>query len=137
MSRKKALDPSKRYLHIEPKGVAFDFEAPDDFWPQLISRQNMSDEVARVAKGGGWLMVKMHMTADPAHWEMHPAGDELLIVLSGELHVNLEMPEGLEVVEATAGTICKVPRGVWHRAHVVEPAELIAMTYGEGTQHRP
>ena len=35
------------------------------------------------------------------------------------------------------GTACVVPRGTWHRQIVHQPAELLAITYGKGTQHRP
>jgi len=32
---------------------------------------------------------------------------------------------------------CIVPRGQWHRAVVHEPSELLHVTRGAGTRHRP
>ncbi len=137
MSREPGLDLSSNYLHIESGGVAVPIAVTPTFWSELISRENMGEGAARVARGGGWLVVKMRMETTPPHWEMHPAGDEILLVVSGALDVHIEEEDGVRIVEAGAGTACLVPRGRWHRAHVGEPAELVAMTYGEGTQHRP
>ncbi len=67
---------------------------------------------------------------------MHPAGDELLVLLSGAIDVVLETDAGNRVVELTEGTSCLVPRGTWHR-QIRTPGRELAITYGKGTQHRP
>ena len=68
---------------------------------------------------------------------MHPAGDEILYLVDGALDVILEQKNGERVVTLQPGTACVVPRGTWHRQIVHQPGELLAITYGKGTQHRP
>lgn len=75
--------------------------------------------------------------ADWPNWEMHPGGDEVLVLVDGTMTMILDEPGGERRVEMAAGATCIVPRGVWHRALVAQPSRFIAITYGAGTQHRP
>jgi len=36
-----------------------------------------------------------------------------------------------------AGEAFVVPRGRWHRLNVIEAGEVVFMTPGEGTEHKP
>jgi hypothetical protein len=70
-------------------------------------------------------------------WEMHPDGDEVLTLLSGRFDVILE-DEGVErVIALTPGKSAIVPQGVWHRMVIHEPGELLFLTPGDATEHRP
>jgi uncharacterized cupin superfamily protein len=71
-------------------------------------------------------------------WEMHPAGEELVCLLSGQVDLVLEQ-DGIEnVVQlSTSGSYVLVPRGTWHTARVHTPSSMLFMTPGEGTQNRP
>ena len=73
---------------------------------------------------------------DWPHWEMHPGGEEVLILLDGGMTLILDAPGGERRVEMVPGSTCVVPRGVWHRALVSQPSKFIALTYGAGTEHR-
>jgi len=67
-------------------------------------------------------------------WEMHPDGDELLILTSGSLSVELrEEAVGRAPLSPHAAFI--VPAGVWHRLIVHEPSVLIAITPRHNTAH--
>jgi mannose-6-phosphate isomerase-like protein (cupin superfamily) len=68
---------------------------------------------------------------------MHPAGDEILFMLEGKATFVLDFPGGLKEVALSAGRLLIIPKGVWHTARVSEPARLLAITAGQGTQHRP
>jgi mannose-6-phosphate isomerase-like protein (cupin superfamily) len=85
----------------------------------------------------GRLMGKTVQTKDWDDWERHPAGDEILILLSGELELVLEMPDGEQRAVLQAGETFVVPRGVWHRGIVRQPGQLMFITPGGGTEHRP
>lgn len=67
-------------------------------------------------------------------WEMHPAGDEVLIMLAGALTV--EYGDGVQhadsFLDASHGLV--VPAGVWHRLLVREPGLLLALSPPQGTQ---
>jgi len=71
----------------------------------------------------GVVVGAMHMTRDTA-WEMHPAGDECLHLLSGAIDVVVEQGGLSQVVELRAGSSCVVPRGHWHRqvVFVIQPS---------------
>jgi quercetin dioxygenase-like cupin family protein len=74
---------------------------------------------------------------DFPHWERHPAGEELVVVMSGAIDFILEEPAGERTVRVSAGQAILVPTGVWHRGVVIEPGKALFVTEGEGTQHKP
>ena len=49
----------------------------------------------------------------------------------------LALPEGECAIALRAGATCIVPKGVWHHFVVREPGEMLGITFGRGTQHRP
>ena len=70
-------------------------------------------------------------------WEMHPNGDEFVVLLSGDVTVVFAGRCDDEVVRLSEpGTFVIVPRGVWHTAKVRKPAEMLFVTPGEGTENR-
>jgi mannose-6-phosphate isomerase-like protein (cupin superfamily) len=75
--------------------------------------------------------------ADWPSWEMHPEGDEVLVLIDGRMTMILEEAAGERRVEMNPGATCIVPKGVWHRALALQPSRFIAITYGPGTTHRP
>lgn len=70
-------------------------------------------------------------------WEMHPSGDEVLFMLTGELAVDYSGGLGSGSVALEAGSGIVVPRGVWHRLVLREPGLLLALTAARGTEARP
>jgi mannose-6-phosphate isomerase-like protein (cupin superfamily) len=71
-------------------------------------------------------------------WESHPAGEEFVCLLSGQIDFVLEQEGGEEVVSLnTPGQYILVPRGVWHTAKVHTSSSVLFITPGEGTQSRP
>ena len=73
----------------------------------------------------------------PHNGELHPDGDELLIVVSGRTTVHLEDGDDERAVEVTSGQGLIVPKGVWHRVVPEEPSQLIAVTPGPRGEWRP
>ena len=84
-----------------------------------------------------------HMDRPPPHrGELHPDGDELLYLVSGRVEVVLDDGDldhvGAETRhEVGPGEAFVVPKGVWHRLEVLEPAHLVHVTPGPGSGHRP
>lgn len=71
-------------------------------------------------------------------WEMHPAGDEVVLCTAGSLTLHQEYPDGrTETVTLGPGDYAINPPGVWHTADVEREATALFITAGEGTQHRP
>jgi mannose-6-phosphate isomerase-like protein (cupin superfamily) len=70
-------------------------------------------------------------------WERHPAGDELVVLLSGRVDLVQELGGEERVVALTPGMAVINPPGVWHTADVHEPGQALFITAGRGTETRP
>lgn len=86
----------------------------------------------------GRLVSLFRFTEDWGSWEMHPAGDEVVVCLSGEMHLMQELPDDrTETVTLKPGEYAINPRGVWHTADIPGEASGLFVTAGVGTQNRP
>jgi mannose-6-phosphate isomerase-like protein (cupin superfamily) len=122
------FDLAATYVQLDDGPQALPVDVDDEFWATIDRRPELR---------GGRLVGTFHNATDWDIWEMHPAGDEVVCLLTGAVDVVLDEPEGERVVELRAGQTCIVPRGVWHRAIVREAGDTLHITRGEGTQHRP
>ena len=122
------FDLDSTYLHL-PDGPAMSPVPVDEkFWAEINTRADIQD---------GRLVMLFHSAEDWGNWEMHPAGDELVYLLNGAVDLILEQPDGEAVVELRDRAACIVPAGIWHRAIVHQPSNLLHITRGAGTKHRP
>jgi len=116
------------YIHLRPDDSALAMEGGAKFWAGVEGRHDLDH---------GRLMGSTGQNADWNHWERHPAGDEILVLLSGELELVLDTERGEERASLKAGQTFIVPKGVWHRGIVKKPGQLMFLTPGSGTEHRP
>jgi mannose-6-phosphate isomerase-like protein (cupin superfamily) len=72
----------------------------------------------------------------PHDGEVHPDGDEILVVVSGRMRVVFEAAPS-ESIELGPGEACVVPKGEWHKVNVLDPGQLIHITPGPRGDHRP
>ncbi|NJP09082.1 MAG: cupin domain-containing protein [Leptolyngbyaceae cyanobacterium RU_5_1] len=121
---------SSTYVVLEDNGNAIPVPVSDRFYENL-ERQFGDFKGKRLVS---------HYTfeQDWDTWEMHPAGEELVCLLSGQVDLILKQ-DGAEnkVCLNTPGAYVLVPRGTWHTARVHEPSSMLFITAGEGTQNRP
>jgi mannose-6-phosphate isomerase-like protein (cupin superfamily) len=73
---------------------------------------------------------------DPHAGEMHPDGDELLVLISGQVHVLLEEEGADRAVVLQPGHAFVVPQGVWHQVLLQEPSHLFNVTPGPRCEYR-
>jgi mannose-6-phosphate isomerase-like protein (cupin superfamily) len=126
------------YLLLETDGTAVPLPGGEKFWTDLMSGRPADPGVRRLMSSvHGRLLSALPMSKTWTNWEMHPAGDEILFLVSGELTLVLEKDGQERPVELTAGKLAIVPKGVWHTARMSRPCVLLALTDGLGTQHRP
>lgn len=94
------------------------------------------------AAWGLWTVAAFHVVDnDSVHsdiWERHPAGDEMLFLLSGAVTVHLRDEAGGEVATTPllAGTCQVVPAGTWHRLTVEDAGDLMVITARANTEHQ-
>lgn len=116
------------YIHLAADERAKALVVDDDFWAMIAQRRDLD---------GGRLMGIFDQTADWPTWERHPAGEEVLTMLSGEMELILDEDGAERRVALPVGHTFIVPRGVWHTAIVRKPGQLLFVTPGAGTEHRP
>ena len=129
-SLQQTFDLDRTYIHLEDGPAAARVEVGDDFWATIDQRTEMND-------GRMMMAFRFNSPADWAHWEMHPAGDEIVCLVSGALDLVLDDGAAERIVELRNGAACVIPQGVWHRGIVREPSRALFITRGAGTQHRP
>ena len=124
----KAFTLDGTYVHLKPDDSARAMEGGDRFWATIQERTDLEE---------GRLMGVTGQSKDWDHWERHPAGEEILTLLSGEMELVLDLEGGAQRTVLKAGETFIVPRGIWHRALVKEAGRLMFVTPGAGTEHRP
>jgi uncharacterized cupin superfamily protein len=118
------------YVVIDEKGSAIPVSVSAAFFEDL--EQQFGDFK------GKQLISHYTFNQDWDTWEMHPAGDEFVCLLSGQVEFILEQDSGKTKVQMrTPGEFVIVPQGVWHTAKVNAPSSMLFVTPGEGTQNRP
>jgi mannose-6-phosphate isomerase-like protein (cupin superfamily) len=123
-----AFDPLATYVHLPDGPAAALLEVTPDFWEKLETRRELH---------AGRLLSAYRFEADWPSWERHPAGDEIVIQLSGAMDFVVEEEGGERTVPLRGRAALVVPRGAWHTARVLAPSEALFVTRAEGTEHRP
>ena len=86
----------------------------------------------------GASLVAVHsFDSDWRTWEMHPAGDEVVCLLEGQVDLVLATPDGESASSLSrSGEFIVVPKATWHTARVHAPTRMLFITPGEGTENR-
>jgi len=131
MKARRAHDPLRNYIHVKDGGRSDLLPVTDAFWPDLAAGRYPQLEQGR--------LMSVYSFSEPwAMWETHPAGEELVMLLSGSADVVLEEDGGQRVVELrAAGDFVLIPPGTWHTARTTVATTMLFLTPGAGTTHRP
>jgi quercetin dioxygenase-like cupin family protein len=93
---------------------------------------------ATAADGAEGRMVIIIEGAGPGHhWERHPAGDEVVVCLSGRAKVVRDSGDSSDEIPLRPGEATVNPAGVWHAVDMDGRARILTITAGVGTEHRP
>lgn len=71
-------------------------------------------------------------------WERHPAGDEIVVLLSGSARMVIRLASGEESntqLEKVSDFVV-IPKGVWHTAQIIETTKMLFITPGENTENQ-
>jgi mannose-6-phosphate isomerase-like protein (cupin superfamily) len=119
------------YLHFRENGRAEAIPVSDSFWEEMAAGKYSQLEQGR-------LMSAFTFSKPWAMWERHPAGEELVMLLSGSAIVVLEeLGQERTVQLSEPGAYVLVPQNVWHTARTSVQTTMLFLTPGAGTEHRP
>jgi mannose-6-phosphate isomerase-like protein (cupin superfamily) len=128
-----AFDLSTTHIHLGLGARAIPL--PDFEW----SAEYLDGYSRRFADDGdeGRLVTMGPVEATWDSWERHPAGEEVVLLLSGRVDLIQRLDGGERRVTLEPGQAVINPPGVWHTADVHEPGEALFITPGRGTEHEP
>ncbi len=127
------FDLSTTFIHLGMGSKATPL--PDFQWtPEYLAGYEQ-----RFASDGdeGRIVVMNRQEATWDQWERHPAGEEVVLLLSGRVDLIQEIDGQERLVALEPGFAVVNPPGVWHTADVHEPGDAVFITPGRGTDHRP
>ncbi len=127
------FDLARSYVHLGrgPAAVVL----PDFEW----TADALAAYQERFAGDGdqGRLVCVIPQEATWDSWERHPAGEEVVVLLSGRIDLVQEIDGEAHVVPLRPGDAVINPANVWHTAFVHEPGSALFITPGAGTEARP
>ena len=125
-----SLDLTSTFVVFEPGHSAVPVPVTPTIYEELDARfENFK---------GRLLVSSFSFDSNWSTWEAHPAGDELVCLLSGDVTLVLDRNGTEEAVRLRApGSFVIVPRGTWHTARTSVPSRMLFVTPGEETQNRP
>lgn len=127
-----AIDLSTTPLHL---GLGSRARPIDGFAFDPAVLQAYGDAVAADGREGR-MIVLIDEEGPDDHWECHPAGDEIVVCISGSITVVRQVDDGIEEVVLGSGEATVNPAGVWHAVDANGAARILTVTPGLGTEHR-
>jgi mannose-6-phosphate isomerase-like protein (cupin superfamily) len=128
-----AFDLSRTFVHLGLGAKAT--PVPDFAWtPEFMAGYT---DMAEADGDDGRLVCITAQEATWDSWERHPAGEEVVVLISGRVDMVLDRDDGEQVIELHAGQAMVNPTNVWHTTRVHEPGRALFITPGRGTEHRP
>ena len=110
--------------------------SPDKVAITVVNSPTVYQELERdFGNFRGHELIALHeFNEDWPSWEVHPNGDETVVLLSGSATFVIKLGgTDHDVGLSKAGDTVIVPRGTWHTARISEPTRMLFVTPGEGT----
>ncbi len=124
---------SETYVHLGLGATAaplFDFRWDDEYLEGYLRTYESDGDEGRLVMIGD-------TDSTWTSWERHPAGEEVVVLLSGRVTLIQELDGREEPAAMAPGQAIINPRDVWHTCDVHEPGRALYITPGRGTEHRP
>lgn len=123
------LDLASTFVVIDPQHSAIAVAVAPGIFEELDARFDQFK--------GRLLVSSFSFDSDWSSWEAHPAGDEIVCLLSGDVLMVLDRNGVEEIVHLhDPGAFVIVPKGTWHTARTSTPTKLLFVTPGEGTLNK-
>jgi len=120
----------RNFIVLSPDKTAFIEQADSTLYERL-------DQTYADFKGHD-LVSCYEFESDWDSWEVHPHGDEVVLLIYGDITFVLKFEiDEVEISLVNQGQYLIVPKGVWHTAKTKTKSKVLFITPGQGTQHRP
>jgi mannose-6-phosphate isomerase-like protein (cupin superfamily) len=129
MTPARNLELTSTFVVVEPDHKAIPIAVTPAIYDELDKQfENFKDRL---------LVSAFNFESDWSSWEMHPAGDEIVCLLSGDVTLVLDRNGAEQIIHLRdPGSFAIVPKGTWHTARTAVPTRMLFVTPGEGTQNR-
>ena len=118
----------EQFVVMKPDQMLDELKVSPDIYQQLDERYDQFRSHTLVSG--------FRFTGDWPTWEKHPAGDEMVVLLSGEATFLLRRESGDESIALKEpGEFVIVPRDTWHTARIDQPTTMLFITPGAGTRN--
>lgn len=122
-------DLSNTFVVLGPGQTADPVEVTPTIYQDLVARFE--------GFKGRTLVARYEFGSDWPSWEVHPQGDEVVVLMSGAAEMIFDERGGKRSVRLSRpGEFVIVPRGTWHTAKISTPTAMLFITPGEGTEHK-
>ncbi|WP_037339699.1 cupin domain-containing protein [Saccharospirillum impatiens] len=116
------------FIVLSPDKKAFIEPADDTLYKRIDETYN--------GFVGHELVACHEFESDWSSWEVHPHGDEIVLLMAGDVTFLLRTESGdSRITLREQGQYLVVPSGVWHTAKTACKSKLLFITPGQGTQH--
>jgi mannose-6-phosphate isomerase-like protein (cupin superfamily) len=80
-------------------------------------------------------VARLTTSSSERFWEIHDEGDELLVVLRGQMEFDIEDDDGSRTTETVrAGEAIHIPCGRAHAGRVIEDVDVLFLTPSDGSR---
>ncbi len=110
--------------------------SPDKVATTVLNSPTVYEDLERdFGSFKGHELIALHtFEEDWPSWEMHPNGDETVVLLSGAATFVVKHGDvSREIRMDNPGDTVIVPRGTWHTAKIAGKTSMLFITPGEGT----
>lgn len=126
-----AKDIIRNHQHFRENGRAPSFPVSGSFWDELAARKHSELDQGR-------LMSAFTFSKPGNMWELHPAGEELVMLLPGSAIPALRENDREQRIHLSSqGSHVLVAQDVWQIARTKVPTMMLFLAPGAGTGHRP
>lgn len=119
----------KEFLVLDPEKQATIEPSDSSLFERIVKKYN--------GFKGCELISCYKFSSDWSTWEIHPNGEEIVILLSGEVMFTLQLEAGdKSIVLNRPASYAIVTKNTWHTAKTNVSTKMLFITPGEGTQHK-
>ncbi len=126
----KVFDLKSTFIVIEPNQSVIPIDVTSTFFQDLEKRfESFQNRL---------LVSCFSFDKDWSTWEIHPKGDEIVYLLSGEIEMIFEKNGTKETIPVNKpGSCIIIPKDTWHTAKIKSPSTMLFITSGQDTENKP